>query len=101
MVLFLPFFASMVYRVIKLLPSCSKITPASCGWEWMTDYIYSKMGVSVASPNQSSAAWAGSGWLRTLKGTFGRSVQANRENVCVSAISECRRSFLNQVSRGT
>src|ERR1700723_811092 len=93
---FRPFVARMVYRAIKF-PTCSKTVPASYGWEWMTGYIYSKMGVSVGSPNHVTGPL---GWVLLLPGTsagtFGRSAQANRENLCVSAIFACRRSFLNQ-----
>ena len=33
----------MVFRVIKF-PTCWRTVPASYGWEWTTDYIYSRMG---------------------------------------------------------
>ena len=46
----LPFAQGVVFRVIKS-PPCLKTAPATYGWEWMTDYIYSRVGDSAASRN--------------------------------------------------
>src|SRR5271165_134922 len=40
-----------VFQGIKS-PRCSKITPATCGWEWTMSYIYSRTADSVAYPHQ-------------------------------------------------
>src|ERR1035438_565307 len=45
-----PFAQGVVFRVIKSRP-CLKIAPETYGWEWMTDYISSRVGGSIASRN--------------------------------------------------
>ena len=54
----LPFAPGRVFRVIKS-PRCWKTAPATCGWEWMTDSICSRMGASAAFPNPVTSRW---GW---------------------------------------
>jgi hypothetical protein len=41
-----PFVLGVVFQVTKSL-LCWKIAPGTCGWEWMTNCISSKVGASV------------------------------------------------------
>ena len=83
----------MVSRVSKSL-LWWKTAPETCGSEWMTDCICSRMGASAAYLNRitSRLDWC-LDWPRTRRKYLG-GVRRHAHSLCVSVISRCKKSSL-------